>query len=189
MTVDRQEPAVMTATTARTGTPTSPRPPPPFCRSGTSTPITAKATSCRASASTSTRARSSRCSAATAPARPRPCARSPGRHNPELRHGEIWLDHKPLHKMTAYQAARAGVGAGARRPAHHSRPDGRGKPAAGPDRAPDRLVAGAHLRAFPRLGERRKQEGVTLSGGEQQMLAIAPRAGPRHQAAAAGRTL
>lgn len=26
---------------------------------------------------------------------------------------------------------------------------------------------------FPRLGERRKQEGMTLSGGEQQMLAIA----------------
>ena len=26
---------------------------------------------------------------------------------------------------------------------------------------------------FPRLGERRMQEGVTLSGGEQQMLAIA----------------
>ena len=26
---------------------------------------------------------------------------------------------------------------------------------------------------FPRLGERRKQEGTTLSGGEQQMLAIA----------------
>jgi branched-chain amino acid transport system ATP-binding protein len=26
---------------------------------------------------------------------------------------------------------------------------------------------------FPRLGERRRQEGVTLSGGEQQMLAIA----------------
>ena len=26
---------------------------------------------------------------------------------------------------------------------------------------------------FPRLGERRSQEGVTLSGGEQQMLAIA----------------
>jgi branched-chain amino acid transport system ATP-binding protein len=26
---------------------------------------------------------------------------------------------------------------------------------------------------FPRLGERRKQEGITLSGGEQQMLAIA----------------
>jgi branched-chain amino acid transport system ATP-binding protein len=42
---------------------------------------------------------------------------------------------------------------------------------------------------FPRLGERRKQEGTTLSGGEQQMLAIAPRAGARHQGAAAGRTL
>ncbi len=26
---------------------------------------------------------------------------------------------------------------------------------------------------FPRLGERRNQEGVTLSGGEQQMLSIA----------------
>ncbi|VAW16037.1 Branched-chain amino acid ABC transporter, ATP-binding protein, partial [hydrothermal vent metagenome] len=26
---------------------------------------------------------------------------------------------------------------------------------------------------FPRLAERRKQDGVTLSGGEQQMLAIA----------------
>ena len=26
---------------------------------------------------------------------------------------------------------------------------------------------------FPRLGERRRQEGITLSGGEQQMLAIA----------------
>ena len=26
---------------------------------------------------------------------------------------------------------------------------------------------------FPRLAERRKQEGVTLSGGEQQMLAVA----------------
>ena len=26
---------------------------------------------------------------------------------------------------------------------------------------------------FPRLGERRRQEGVTLSGGEQQMLAVA----------------
>jgi branched-chain amino acid transport system ATP-binding protein len=42
---------------------------------------------------------------------------------------------------------------------------------------------------FPRLGERRKQEGTTLSGGEQQMLAIARIAGPRHQAAAARRTL
>ena len=41
---------------------------------------------------------------------------------------------------------------------------------------------------FPRLGERRKQEGVTLSGGEQQMLHRAG-TGPRHQGVAAGRTL
>ncbi|MEO1294105.1 MAG: ATP-binding cassette domain-containing protein, partial [Pseudomonadota bacterium] len=24
---------------------------------------------------------------------------------PEVRHGEIWLDHKPLHKMRAFEAA------------------------------------------------------------------------------------
>ena len=29
--------------------------------------------------------------------------------NPELRHGEIWLDHKPLHKMKAFEAAQAGI--------------------------------------------------------------------------------
>ena len=30
--------------------------------------------------------------------------------SPELRHGEIWLDHKPLHEMSAYQAAQNGLG-------------------------------------------------------------------------------
>ena len=25
--------------------------------------------------------------------------------NPELKHGEIWLDHKPLHQMRAHEAA------------------------------------------------------------------------------------
>ena len=30
--------------------------------------------------------------------------------SPELRHGEIWLDHKPLHDMSAYQAAQNGLG-------------------------------------------------------------------------------
>ena len=27
--------------------------------------------------------------------------------NPALKHGEIWLDHKPLHEMKAFQAAGA----------------------------------------------------------------------------------
>ncbi len=28
---------------------------------------------------------------------------------PELRHGEIWLDHKPLHAMKAFEAAQNGL--------------------------------------------------------------------------------
>jgi branched-chain amino acid transport system ATP-binding protein len=93
--------------------------------------------------------------------------------NPNLKHGEIWLDHKPLHEMKAYQAAQSGIALV---------PEDR------------RIIAGLTVEEnlklaqiappkgwsleriydlFPRLGERRKQEGVTLSGGEQQMLAIA----------------
>ncbi len=93
--------------------------------------------------------------------------------NPTLKHGEIWLDHKPLHEMKAYQAAQAGIALV---------PEDR------------RIIPGLTVEEnlqlaqiappkgwsleriyelFPRLGERRKQEGVTLSGGEQQMLSIA----------------
>ena len=92
--------------------------------------------------------------------------------NPELRHGEVWLDHQPLHTMSSFQAAQAGLGLV---------PEDR------------RIISGLTVEEnlklaqiappigwsvervyelFPRLGERRKQEGVTLSGGEQQMLAI-----------------
>lgn len=93
--------------------------------------------------------------------------------SPQLHRGEVWLDHQPLHKMSAYQASQAGVGLV---------PEDR------------RIISGLTVEEnlqlaqiappigwsleriyelFPRLGERRKQEGVTLSGGEQQMLAIA----------------
>jgi len=93
--------------------------------------------------------------------------------NPALKHGEIWLDHKPLHEMKSYQAAQAGIALV---------PEDR------------RIIPGLTVEEnlllaqiappkgwsleriydlFPRLGERRKQEGTTLSGGEQQMLAIA----------------
>lgn len=92
--------------------------------------------------------------------------------NPALTHGEVWLDHQPLHKMRAYEAAQCGVGLV---------PEDR------------RIIQGLTVEEniklaqiekpigwsieriydlFPRLGERRKQEGTTLSGGEQQMLAI-----------------
>lgn len=92
--------------------------------------------------------------------------------DPSLTKGEIWLDHKPMHEMKAFQAAQSGV---------QLVPEDR------------RIIAGLTVEEnielaqiappigwsieriyelFPRLGERRKQEGTTLSGGEQQMLAI-----------------
>ena len=92
--------------------------------------------------------------------------------DPELKTGEIWLDHQPLHDMKSYQASQAGVGLV---------PEDR--------RIIQGLTVEENLRLaqiappvgwsverifelFPRLKERRKQEGTTLSGGEQQMLAI-----------------
>jgi branched-chain amino acid transport system ATP-binding protein len=92
--------------------------------------------------------------------------------NPMLTHGEVWLDHQPLHMMRAHEASQCGVGLV---------PEDR------------RIIQGLTVEEniklaqiekpigwsieriyelFPRLGERRKQEGTTLSGGEQQMLAI-----------------
>jgi len=92
---------------------------------------------------------------------------------PHITHGEIWLDHQPLHDMQAFHAARVGVGLV---------PEDR------------RIIPGLTVEEnlqlaqiaephgwsierlfehFPRLAERRRQEGVTLSGGEQQMLAVA----------------
>ena len=92
--------------------------------------------------------------------------------DPLLTSGEVWLDHQPLHTMKAFQASQAGIG---------MVPEDR------------RIIQGLTVEEniqlaqiekpigwsieriydlFPRLGERRKQEGTTLSGGEQQMLAI-----------------
>jgi len=93
--------------------------------------------------------------------------------DPELKQGEIWLDNQPLHEMKSYEAAISGCSLV---------PEDR------------RIIAGLTVEEnlelaqivepvgwplerlydlFPRLKERRKQEGITLSGGEQQMLAIA----------------
>jgi branched-chain amino acid transport system ATP-binding protein len=93
--------------------------------------------------------------------------------SPQLRAGEIWIGGRPVHRMKAHEAARAGI---------QLVPEDR------------RIIAGLTVEEnlalarvapghgweldrifshFPRLAERRRQEGVTLSGGEQQMLAIA----------------
>ena len=92
---------------------------------------------------------------------------------PTVTHGEIWLDHQPLHNMASYDAAQHGVALV---------PEDR------------RIIAGLSVEEnlqlaqiappigwsveriyehFPRLAERRTQIGTTLSGGEQQMLAVA----------------
>lgn len=93
--------------------------------------------------------------------------------NPQLRKGEIWLDHQPLHDMASHEAACLGVALV---------PEDR------------RIIQGLTVeenlelaqitpphgwsidriyKHFPRLAERRNQQGTTLSGGEQQMLSVA----------------
>ncbi|MFK7891946.1 MAG: ABC transporter ATP-binding protein [Granulosicoccus sp.] len=92
--------------------------------------------------------------------------------SPEVRSGEIWLHGDAMHEMKDFQAAQAGI---------QLVPEDR------------RIIPGLTVEEnldiacisgesgwnyeriyalFPRLKERRKQEGTTLSGGEQQMLAI-----------------
>jgi branched-chain amino acid transport system ATP-binding protein len=92
---------------------------------------------------------------------------------PQVKRGEIWLAGQPLHQMPPYKAARAGV---------QLVPEDR------------RIIPGITVEenliiarvakplgwpleriyeSFPRLAERRKQDAATLSGGEQQMLAVA----------------
>lgn len=93
--------------------------------------------------------------------------------SPQVTKGEIWLDHQPLHLMKSYEAASVGIGLV---------PEDR---SIIPGLTVEENLELAQIappigwslerlyELFPRLGERRKQEGVTLSGGEQQMLAIA----------------
>ncbi|MDZ7749031.1 MAG: ABC transporter ATP-binding protein [Halofilum sp. (in: g-proteobacteria)] len=92
---------------------------------------------------------------------------------PVLRRGRIMLDDTPLHELRDWQAARAGVGLV---------PEDRriipgvtveenlvlAQVAPNPGWPIERI-----FERFPRLAERRRQEATTLSGGEQQMLAIA----------------
>ena len=93
--------------------------------------------------------------------------------DPKITHGEIWLDHKPLHSMPSYEAAQNGVALVPEdrciiqgltveenlQLAQIAPPIGWGL---------ERIYE-----HFPRLAERRSQMGTTLSGGEQQMLAVA----------------
>lgn len=93
--------------------------------------------------------------------------------DPALTKGEIYLQGQAIHEMKAFEASRAGI---------QLVPEDR------------RIIGGLTVEEnlilsqvappmgweieriyehFPRLAERRKQEAITLSGGEQQMLAVA----------------
>jgi len=84
--------------------------------------------------------------------------------DPGLTQGEIWLAGHALHDMKSHQAAVN------RRIIPGLTVEENIKLAQIVD--PVGWSVEQIYELFPRLGERRKQEGVTLSGGEQQMLAI-----------------
>lgn len=93
--------------------------------------------------------------------------------NPAVLRGEIWLEGQPVHQMKSWQASQAGI--------QLVPEDRRIIPGMTVEEnlilsqvAPNKGWEIAQIyEHFPRLAERRNQEGVTLSGGEQQMLAVA----------------
>ena len=93
--------------------------------------------------------------------------------DPELKRGEIWLNGEPIHKLKDFQAAQKGI--------QLVQEDRRIIPGLTVEEnlqlariaEPKGWSLEQIYSHFPRLAERRKQEGVTLSGGEQQMLAVA----------------
>lgn len=91
---------------------------------------------------------------------------------PMITHGEVWLDHQPLHNMKSYEAAQAGL---ALVPEDRCIIQGLTVEENLQLAQIEKPIGWSIQRIyelFPRLGERRNQEGTTLSGGEQQMLAI-----------------
>ncbi len=93
--------------------------------------------------------------------------------DPELKRGEIWLGDLAVHGMKDFQAAINGI--------QFVQEDRRIIPGLSVEEnlqlaqiaEPKGWSLDKIYEYFPRLAERRKQEGVTLSGGEQQMLAVA----------------
>lgn len=93
--------------------------------------------------------------------------------SPELRSGKIWLDQKSIHDKEDYEAARMGVALVPEDrcifPGLSVEENLQLAQIAKPTGWPIERI----YELFPRLGERRTQDGSTLSGGEQQMLALA----------------
>ena len=94
-------------------------------------------------------------------------------NEPALTSGEIWLDGQNMHEMEPYEAARNGMQLVCE--------DRRIIPGVTVEEnltlaqiaEPKGWTKEQIYELFPRLAERRKQEASSLSGGEQQMLAVA----------------
>ncbi|MCW9051923.1 MAG: ABC transporter ATP-binding protein [Motiliproteus sp.] len=92
--------------------------------------------------------------------------------DPQVQRGEIWLDHKPIHTMKNFEAAQNGI---ALVPEDRNIIPGltvQENLELAQIAEPVGWTIERIYEHFPRLGERKDQEGTTLSGGEQQMLAI-----------------
>lgn len=93
--------------------------------------------------------------------------------DPELKKGEIYLGGNAIHTLRDFQAAQKGI--------QLVQEDRRIIPGLSVEEnlvlaqiaEPKGWPLEKIYEHFPRLAERRKQDGVTLSGGEQQMLAVA----------------
>jgi branched-chain amino acid transport system ATP-binding protein len=93
-----------------------------------------------------------------------------------IRSGQIFFDSQPIHRLPSYAIARLGIGLV---------PEGRQifpnltvyenmiATAANRQKVPDPYTLEKVLPIFPRLADRLGHFGNQLSGGEQQMLAIA----------------
>ena len=92
---------------------------------------------------------------------------------PELRTGEVWLNGQAVHRMSSYQAAQIGIGLVPEDRSIISGLTVEENLELAQIAPPKGWSLERIYEHFPRLAERRKQEGVTLSGGEQQMLAVA----------------
>ena len=93
--------------------------------------------------------------------------------DPQLKRGEIWLGDLAVHRLKDFQASQHGI--------QFVQEDRRIIPGLTVEEnlqlaqiaEPKGWSLDKIYESFPRLAERRKQDGVTLSGGEQQMLAVA----------------
>ena len=92
---------------------------------------------------------------------------------PTLKQGEVWLEGDPIHKLATHKAAQRGISLV---PEERKIIPGltvEENLVLSQIAPPKGWALNRVYELFPRLGERKQQMGTTLSGGEQQMLAVA----------------